>query len=84
VAGSRAILSNSQAPDLNLLGFKIGFVDAIVANQRIGRDQDLASEGRVREHFLITGHTSVENDLTIGSTPGTKGLAFIVKAIFEN
>jgi hypothetical protein len=67
-----------------LIGFKIGFVDAVVANQRIGRDQDLASEGRVGEHFLITGHAGVENYLTIGSTPGTKGLAFVNRPIFED
>ncbi|MPM46126.1 hypothetical protein SDC9_92824 [bioreactor metagenome] len=43
--------------------FKVIFVDAVVADQRIRESDDLACVGRIGQSFLVTCHPCVEYDL---------------------
>ncbi len=47
-----------------MFGFFILGRDAVVADERIGHRHDLAFVGWIGQHFLVAGHTGVENDFS--------------------
>jgi len=57
-----AIIPESQIRRVRTPRFHVQFVDAVIADERIGHRDDLAFIGRVGEDFLIAGHGSVEAD----------------------
>src|SRR5690348_5218316 len=64
VAGNGRDLADYQAFNEGLDGFVIGQIGAIVADLRIGEDNDLTAIGRIGENFLITGDGGIEDHLT--------------------
>ena len=52
--------------DLRFQGLIIIEVDPVVANQRVGKDQDLVGIGLVRNCLLVTRHPCGEDHLTEG------------------
>ena len=53
-----------KAPDLGNPAFNILGGRSIVADQRVGHGDDLATVRRIREDFLIAAHARVEADLS--------------------
>ena len=49
---------------------------AVVANERIGEDEDLAAVGGVSECFGVADHSGVEDDFARGGRFGSEGVAF--------
>ena len=57
-------LTDDESVDKGLSGLHEPLGDSVVAYQRIGQSHNLIAVGRIREDFLITGHTGVEYNLT--------------------
>ncbi len=66
MAGLDAFLADDESADLDFPGFDIQFVDAVVADERIGRQDDLAGIGRIGQNFLIADHAGIENNFPVG------------------
>src|SRR5438105_4465374 len=58
-----ARLANHKALDPRPPRFDILFVDAVVADERIGHRDDLAGVARIGEDLLIAGHRRVKDHL---------------------
>lgn len=56
--------SDDEPGDLDLAGFGVFGVDAVVALEGVGHDEDLAGVGGVGEGFLVADHGGVEDDLS--------------------
>ena len=62
---------------MDLVGFHVFVVDAVIADQRIGHDHDLPCIRRIRQDFLIAAHSGVEYRFTstfplLGQRPADK------------
>jgi len=68
VGDDPAGLAHDEALDPRAHRFSVGFVDAVVADQRISHADDLACVGRIGENFLVAGHRSVEDHLAANFT----------------
>ena len=69
----RAVISHYEAaaegpPALVIIGG-----DAVVADMRVGEHDRLTGVGRVSEHFLVTRHDGVEDDLACRRVTGPGG-----------
>ena len=64
--------------------FIVERVHTVVADLRNGHRHDLPAIGRVREHFLITGHRGIETRLADLGASGTKGFTDEKPTIFES
>lgn len=59
------------------VGIDHGFVrDPVIANERIGEDEDLAAIGRIGQGFGIADHAGVEDDFAGGGNGGPEGAPF--------
>ena len=67
-----AILSHHKCPHLNATGFKVMLADAIIADEGIGKNENLPGIGRIGKHLLIASHRGVEYHLTIGKSSAPK------------
>jgi hypothetical protein len=56
-------------------GLAVLFVDAVIADVGVGHGYHLAGIGRVGQHFLVSGHGGVENDLARGFSGAGEGTA---------
>jgi hypothetical protein len=84
VARLAAILSHYKSPHLNATGFNVLLVDAIIADEGIGKDENLPSIGRISEHLLIPSHRGVKYHLTIGRSFSAKRVTFINRTVFQD
>ena len=84
VAGFRVVLPDDEARDLHAARLEVALVDAVVADQRVGRDDDLPGVRRVGQHLLVAGHGGVEDDLAEGVGLGAEGAAGVRGAVFED
>ena len=73
----KTFVPNDKASDLYTIRFKILLIYTVVANKGIGRNQNLASVGRVSEHFLIADHAGAEYHLTKSINLTAKAIAFV-------
>ena len=73
VAGEVAVLADDQAADLDAVRLDVEAVDAVVAEEGVGHDEDLAGEGGVGERLLVAGHAGREDDLAVGGEGAPKG-----------
>src|SRR5580698_103277 len=64
VARQRREFADDQALNEWLHGFIIGIVGAVVADLRIGQDDNLAGVRRIGENFLIAGEGGIENNFS--------------------
>src|SRR5690349_18721908 len=72
VAGDGRDFTDYQAFNEGFDGFVVGRVGAIVADLRIGEDNDLAAVGWIGENFLVPGDGGIENHLTAAFDRRTK------------
>ena len=66
------------------LTFLIERVDAVVSDQRIRHRHDLPAIRRIGQNFLITGHRSVEANLTDACAGRAKRFPLEISAVFES
>ena len=62
-------VAHDDAAGVDAVGLHRRGRDAVVADQRIGEDDDLARVGGVGDRLLVAGHRGVEDDLA-GDRPG--------------
>ena len=72
-----AVLSDYQSARLYPPGFEVLRVNAVIADQRIGKSHELSCIGRVRQDFLITGHAGVEHHFSKAICLGTEAHTFV-------
>jgi len=60
---------------MDFVGFDILGVDAVVANVRIRKGDDLLAVAGVCEDFLVARKGGIENHLTNGGARGSNGIA---------
>ena len=68
MAGKIAMLPDNQSRKLDTLGLKIVLIDAVVANHWISKGHQLTCVGRVGQHFLVAGHTSIKNYFAVSKS----------------
>ena len=84
IAHHRGEFADGEAGDLGLPGLDVLFVDAVIADERIGHGDDLGFVGRIGQDFLVAGHGSVEADLAAGLGGRAEALAVKHRAVFES
>jgi hypothetical protein len=70
--------------DIWAAGFTVGLICAVVADLRIGENDDLAAIGRVGEDFLIAGDGGIENNFAGALSGRSKTDAFEDDAVFQD
>ena len=83
VAGDGGELAHDQAFDIGLGGFVVVSVGAVVADLRVGEDDDLAGIGRIGEDFLIAGDGGIEDDFAGAFGGRTKTPALEDRSVFQ-
>ena len=83
VAGNRAELTNHQAFNVRTRRFVVVGVGAVVADLRIGQNNNLAGIGGVGEDFLLTGDGSIENNFPVTFAFGAVAFAAEDAPIFQ-
>jgi hypothetical protein len=78
--------TDNQARNVNSAALKVerqsiridhAFVrDAVIANERIGENENLAAIGWIRQGFGVSDHAGIEDDFTGGRNGGSKGTPF--------
>ena len=48
---------------LTIVLFAVGLIGTVVADLRVGKDDDLAAIGRIGENFLIAGNGGIKDNL---------------------
>ena len=81
-AARHGLHNKSRGP--GAAAFRIFFIDAIIAHQRIGHGDALSGIGRIGEHLKVSGHRGVEHDLTDDVTIGTNALALKYRAVLQD
>ena len=76
-----AAFLDDEGGHVDFFGFHVLGVDAVVADERIGKDYNLSAERRVRQGFLIAAHACCEDDFTNSRMVPIKG-SFIDTTIF--
>ena len=84
VAGRRVVLPDDEPRDLHAARLEVALVDAVVADQRVRRHDDLPGVRRVGQHLLVAGHGGVEDDLAEGVGLGAERAAGVRRAVFED
>ena len=64
-------------------GLVVFGVGAVVADLRVGQDDDLAGIGRIGEYFLIAGERRIEDDFAGAFRGRTKTPAFEDGSVFQ-
>ena len=83
VARKRGEFAHDQTFDMRLRGFVIAFVGAVVADLRIGEDDDLAGIRGIGEDFLIARDGGIENHLAGAFDGRTKTTALEDRTVFQ-
>ncbi len=83
VAGDGGELAHDEAFDVGPRGFVIVAAGAVVADLRVGEDDDLAGIGGVGEDFLVAGERGIEDDLAGALGGRTKAPALEDGAVFQ-
>ena len=60
---------------MDLVGFDVLVIDAVIANVRVRQGDDLLAVAGVGEDFLVTDDGGVENHLSDGRACGSDGIA---------
>src|ERR1039458_5948866 len=76
-------LADDQTFDVGAVRLVVVGVGAVVADFRIGENDDLASVGRVGENCLVAGDGSVENDFAGALAFGAVAFASEDSTVFE-
>jgi hypothetical protein len=76
-------LAHDHGPRVHPVGLHVVGGDAVVADQRIGEDDDLAGVARVAHGLLVAGHRGVEDDLAKADAASTDALAVEADAVLE-
>ncbi len=83
VGGVLGEFTGDEAFNVRVGGFVVGGVGAVVADLRIGEDDNLAGVGRIGEDLLITGQRCIENDLSAAFALGAVAFAPEDAPVFE-
>src|SRR4051812_18795692 len=84
IARHLAQFFDDKSADVGLTALLVERVRAVIADKRIGHRDDLASVRGISQHFLVTGHRSVETNFSDPSPAGAKRFAFENPAIFKS
>src|SRR2546427_9127799 len=76
-------LADNQAFDIRARSFVVFGVGAVVADFRIGENDDLASVGRIGEDFLIAGDGSIKNYFPVTFAFGSVAFASEDSTVFQ-
>jgi hypothetical protein len=83
VAGQQRQILDDQARGMDLVGFDVLGVDAIVADVRVRERHELLAVAGVGEDFLVAGHRGVEHHFADGGAGGTDRIADKDRAVCE-
>jgi hypothetical protein len=83
VAGQGRELSDHQPFDVRAQAFVIVAAGPIVADLRVGQDDDLAGVRRICEYFLIAGERGIEDDFAGALGGRTKTPALEDRSVFQ-
>jgi hypothetical protein len=83
VAGQQRQVLDDEASGMDLVGFDVLRIDAIVADVRIREGHDLLAVARVGEDFLVAGHRGVEHHFADGGAGGSDRIADKDRAVCE-
>ena len=92
VAVLERIVGDDQSADVDTVRFEKAqqtvllrkLRNSVVADQRIGRHEDLTAVRRVGQAFGITGHGCVEDDFARNGRFGAEGVPFELSAVLED
>ena len=76
-------LAHHQPLDVRPRGFVVLAAGAVVADLRIGEDDDLPGIGRIGEHFLVAGERGIEDHFAGPLGGRTKTPALEDRAVFQ-
>ena len=79
-----ARFAHDHAGRLQTVRLEVVVVYAVVADQGVGEEDDLASVGGVAQDLLVAGHAGVENDLAGGPALRSERPAFDHRTVCEN
>ena len=71
VGGDQRQIANDQARGMDLIGFDVFLVDAVIADVGIRQGDDLPAITRIGEDFLVAGQRRVEHDFAGGGAGGS-------------
>ncbi|MNV20100.1 hypothetical protein D3C71_1109880 [compost metagenome] len=83
VACQQRQVFDDQACGMDLVGFDVLHIDAVVADVRIREGHDLLAVARVGEDFLVAGDGGVEHHFADGGAGGTNRIADKDRAVCE-
>jgi hypothetical protein len=83
VAGDARELADDQPFDIRLARFAVGGAGAVIADLRIGENDDLSGIGGIREDFLVTGDGGIEDDFAAALGGRTKTPALEDRSVFQ-
>ena len=75
---------HDEAGRLQSVGLEVVVVDPVVADQRIGQEDNLARVAGIGEDLLIAGHAGVENNLADSFAFSAERLAFIDGSVTQD
>ena len=84
IAGNGRHLTNDETFDVRTTCFGINLGGAVVADLRIGQDNNLAAVGRVGEDLLVSGDGCVKDHFTGALNGRTKASALEDGSIFQD
>ena len=84
VAGDVRELADDEAFDMGPGGFVIGDAGAVIADLRVGENDDLPGIGGIGEDFLISGDRGIEDDFAGPFGGRTKTPALEDGAVFQS
>src|SRR5690242_17826143 len=74
---------DDEAAHVRRLTFRVERIDSVVSDQWIRHRNELPAVRRIRKHLLVTGHRSVEANLTDACSGRAKRFALEMSAVFE-
>ncbi len=83
VAGDAGELADDETFDVRLRGFVIGGAGAVIADLRVGENDDLAGIGGIGEDFLVSGDGGIEDDFAGAFGGRTKTPALEDRSVFQ-
>ena len=58
-------------------------IDPVVADQRVGQENDLASVAGVGQDLLVAGHAGIEDNLADGNATRAKGTTLVYGSVAQ-
>ena len=84
VTWAQAVFAHHESGDLDFARFEVPPIDAVVADERVGGNNNLPRKRWVGEHLLVAGHRGGEHHFPECARARAKGVAAVDGAVFKN